>query len=158
MTLLAATLGDELKALDLYDQEAPSLADWAGAFSTYFEDAQAGPAPIVPVAIEPAEAAFIGAGTGLSMAAAAALTAAITAFWGALPFAVAWPGSLSITPPVGLGTLQAGLEAVFLANTSGSVDKDPSMDAIAAVIHGAQSGGIAVYTPIPGGIGPQTIT
>jgi hypothetical protein len=151
MTLLAATLATELKKLTLYSEEPLAIAAWAEAFGKYFEGAQSNLVPIVPLALEAAVTAFLGAGTGMATDAATALTAAITAFWGAIVPATAWPTTTVITPPPGLAALTNTLKGVFLSNTNSSLSKDVSMTLIANAIHAAQAGGTAAWPlPTPG--------
>lgn len=154
MALLAATLATELKALDLYDTEAEALTGWAAAYKKYMEGASSNGVPIVAASLVPAEAAFIGAGTGLSTGAATALQAAILAFWGAIVPATAWPTVTVITPPALLSGLATALTSVFTANTEGGLAKDASMEAIATAMHTNSLGGTATW-PTP--VGPQPI-
>jgi hypothetical protein len=155
MALLASTLATELKNMTLYDLEADAILAWAAAYKTYFEGATSNGVTIVPTSLVPAESAMVGASTGLSADAATALQTGITAFWTAIIPAVAWPTVTAITPSTLLPGLGAALTGVFASNTSGSLSKDDSMDAIAGVIHTNSLTGIAVW-PTPGP-GPQPI-
>ena len=155
MAMSSAALTTELQGLSMYTVEIDAINAWVTAFSTYFEDASSNGVPIVVAALIPAEAAMAGAMTGLSTAASNAIQAGILAFWGAIIPAVAWPTVLAIVPPTLLSGLSVTLDAVFLSNTNGSLDKNTSMAAIATVIHTANLGGIATW-PTPGP-GPQPI-
>lgn len=154
MALLSTTLATELKAMDLYDLEADAINAWAAAYKEYMKGATSNGVTIVPVALVPAEAAMVGALTGLSTSGATALQAGIVAFWGAIVPATAWPTVTVITPPPLLAGLGAALTTVFTANMSGALSKDASMDAIATSIHTNSLGGTATW-PVP--IGPMAI-
>ncbi len=167
MALASATLSAQLAALPLTMSQPTANNGLANAWETYFSSALAGPIPIVPGTLSGAKAAFLGALSSLDPDtgnAAAVLTAAITAFWGvvagsAATIFLAVPPATSATPPPGLAGLSAALSAVFTANASGGLAASPACDAIAAAIHGTQSGGIVVFPPpLSGGIGPQPIT
>jgi len=155
MTLSANTLATELKALSLYDTEAAAITAWAGAFGTYFQGAQSNAVVIVSGSIAVAETAMIGAATGLATGAGTALQAGITAFWGALVPAIAWPTTTVITPPGLLAGMGAALDAVFASNMAGALDKNTCMTNIANIIHANVQGGTATW-PLP--IGPAVIT
>jgi len=162
MALLPATLAAALIAnVDNFETEAQAAAAWADSFDTYFQSAMAGPVPVVPFSTTLAKGDMESSLTGMSVAGAgaAALLTGITAYWANLSTnaATVFLTSTSVTPPPTLGTLTATLEANFLANTNGNVDKVTALTLIANSIHIAQTGGIAVFPPTPGGIGPQTI-
>ena len=162
MAMNLTTLENELKAMALYSTEAAAVTAWADAFAAYFEGdgvtegAESNLVYIVAAAIPAAKAAMAAGLVGMSVSGqgAAKIAAGITAFWGALVPAVAWPTTTLITPPLLLAGLAVALNAVFAANRSGALSKNDSMDAIAAVINTNNQGGTATW-PI---IGPQPIT
>jgi hypothetical protein len=145
MALSATQLATELQGLGLYDTESAAIAAWADAFANYFGDAQSNAVIIVPGAVTVAKAAMVSALTGLSTDSGLALQTGITAFWGALVPAVAWPTTTAITPPTFLGTIKATLDPVFLANTNGALSKNASYTAIANALHPLQLGGTALW-------------
>ena len=149
MALLSTTLADELKALDLYDNEADAIAGWAAAYREYMKGATSNGVTIVPAALLPAETAMIGASTGLSETGATALKAGIVAFWAAIVPATAWPTTTLITPPALLSGLDVELGKVFLSNKEGELSKDASMDTIATEIHVSSLGGTATWPGSP---------
>jgi len=144
MALLPATLAAALIAnVDNFETEAQAAAAWADSFDTYFQSAMAGPVPVVPFSTTLAKGDMESSLTGMSVAGAgaAALLTGITAYWANLSTNAA----------------TVFLTSNFLANTNGNVDKVTALTLIANSIHIAQTGGIAVFPPTPGGIGPQTI-
>ena len=151
MTLSASDLGDELKALGLYANEADAVNAWASAFSTYFSGAQSNAAPILIAVIPGAKAAMIAAMTGFKTDAATALQTGITAFWGVLAAtpSAAWATVTAIAPPTLLSGIGAALSAVFASNKASGASKDAAMEAIANSIHSKNQGGTATWpTPI----------
>lgn len=187
MSMSASTLATELKNMGLYDNEHDAAAAWADAFSTYFEDAVAGPDPpgptagtIAVLALGPAKTAMqevlqgpnpdpaVLDGMSTPNQAAAKIQEGIVAFWGALVPAIAWP----ILPPAGPCTLitapsgltgptgiAIALTSTFLTNTNDKKSKDDALDAIANDIHSRNgTGGVATFPPtVGGGLGPLPI-
>jgi len=181
MAMSETTLATELKAMGLYDTEEAAAAAWADAFSTYFEDAEAGIAPgptagtisalALPAAKTAMEDILAGPTTealdGMSEPnqAASKIQSAISAYWAALVPGTAWV----VTPPAGpctlitaptlLSGLAATLSGIFVTNTGPPAKtKDQAMDAIANAIHSANSGGVATFPPTAGGgLGPLPI-
>src|SRR5512140_327970 len=123
--LTPAKLKNELMNLGLYDNEAAACQTLADAFSNYFADAMSNGVPIAAGALPAAKAAMAAALVGMSVsgAGAAKIQAGIIAYWGAVIPAVAWPTTLLITPPPGLGTIAASLTAIFAANVAGQKSK-----------------------------------
>jgi hypothetical protein len=158
MALVSAALKAELVGMGLFSDEPSACAAWAAAYRKYFEGAAAGVVPVIPAALGAPEAAMLSGLTGLSTSGAAAIQTGILAFWGAMtPAASYFAASTAITPPVGLSSLSVTLTTVFASNVAGALSADACYDAIASAIHTASAGGIAVFPPPPGGIGPQTI-
>jgi len=156
MAMSSIALKSELLALELYETEAAAISGWAAAWDNYFQDAESNAIPVTPGSTAAAKAAMAGAMTGLSTAGAAALATAITAYWATLaltPGAI-FAGAIAIAPPALLANIQADLEIVFAANTSGSASKDAAMTAIANALHTDNLGGIATF---PDPIGPKPI-
>lgn len=147
MTLSASTLGDELKAMGLYDNEPDAIAAWAAAYRAYFEEATSNSITVASVALDAPETAMRGAMTGLKITGALSIQAGIAAFWSSLALipSAAWLTVTLITPPVLLTGIAAGLTTVFTANTVAELSKDASMDAIAASIHTNSAGGTATW-------------
>ena len=165
MALLPATLADELIAnLDNFTTEPEAAAAWADSFDTYFQSAMAGALPVAPLVTAGAKANMQSALSGMSAdsAGSTSIVAGITAYWLALAATaatlfVAVPPATSITPPPGLSSLKSALDVNFLANSTGMVAKEAAITLIATTIHLTQVGGIAVFPPTPGGLGPLTI-
>jgi len=161
MAMSESTLSDELKAMDLYDNEPDAASAWADAFDAYFQDAEVTVlGPIASAALGACKGAMQAALSGMSApgAGAASIQAGIVAYWGAIVPAVAWATCTAITPPPGLSGIAAALVPVFLANTVPEVTKDQAAEAIAAALHAVNvTGGQAVFPVPPGGIGPQPI-
>lgn len=157
--LSKSTLKSKLLEVGLQSTESEACLAWAEAYRTYFSSAAAGPVPVVAAALATPKSEMAAAMTGLSVTGAAAIQAGVAAFWTSLAgvAATAFPASTTATPPAGVTALAAALTAVFLANTSGSLSAEDSYDAIAAAIHTASTGGIAVFPTPSAGIGPQTI-
>ena len=145
MTLSASTLGDELKAMGLYDNESDAIDAWAAAYRAYFEDATSNSVTIVPASLIASESAMAVGMVGLKTTGALSIQAGIAAFWAAIIPSVAWPTVTAIAPPVLLTGISAALTTVFTANKEGELSKDESMDAIAASIHINSAGGLATW-------------
>lgn len=156
MTLSAATLASELKAMPAFATEVAAAEAWAEAFTNYFQgvnpptdSAESTGVPIAPAVMPAAKAAMVGALSGMKSQGATSIQNGIAAFWAslaALP-AAAWVGVTLITPPPGLtGMLEAALIATFASNKSGLLEKDEAIDALAAVIHTNNLGGTATWT------------
>ncbi|KKM82804.1 hypothetical protein LCGC14_1315790, partial [marine sediment metagenome] len=91
-----------------------------------------------------------------------AIQAGILAFWGVVAGAAAsiWltvPPPLAATPPPGLVGIAVALVPVFLSNVTGELSLADAATAVAAVLHPANLGGIAVILGPPAGPGPQPI-
>ncbi len=172
MALVSATLASEIEALPLVDVEIEAINNFVAAWKNYFMNASVlgipvfvmpvppppeppEEPPLPPCILDPALTAMKGAMVGsFSTAGSVALKAGITAFWGVVAGSAAtiWitvPPVLSATPPPLLGTIDVALDAVFLANTQGKLEKGPAALAIANVLHPLQLGGIAAITPPP---------
>lgn len=151
MAMLQATLKTELVAMELYAVEVDAVSALAAAWSTFFSDAETNGIPILPAALGTAETAMIVALTGMSAtgAGAAKIQDGITAWWGVIVAAPAsfWPGCILVTPPPTLSGIAAALEAVFVANTSGSLSEEDAYNAIAGVLYPNNLGGIATFPP-----------
>ena len=136
--------------------EADAVEAWGEALVVYFGDAVAGgidgldDIPIAGVAA--AKPLITAALVGMSVpgAGAAKIQAAFVAFWAAVVASTSayFPGTIPPTtaPPL-LGTMEAAMAPVLLANTTGALPLDASLDALAAVIHPLNLGGI---TTLPG--------
>lgn len=164
MALSQATLANELQALEPSGAEATAIDNLVGAWENYFEDATVLGIPVTTGSLATAVLSMRGALIGMSAdgAAAAAIQAGVTAFWGviALSAATIWltvPPPLSASPPPGLGTIAGVLDPVFISNAAGSLSLADSAIALAAVLHPTQLGGIALIPPPPVGPGPQPI-
>lgn len=155
MTMSSATLSTQLQAMSLYSDEASAITAWADAFATYFLDAVTAlhMIPVIAAAVTgTAKPAMAAAMTGLSTDGAAAIVAGITAFW--VPInttpATFFAGCVvPSSPPAGLATLEAALNAVFASNISGELSKADCMDAIAGVIHSGNAGGTVTVFGFP---------
>ena len=151
MPLSSTALADALKA-EVVNQadEADAVEAWGEALVVYFGDAVAGGIPIAGVAA--AKPLITAALVGMSVpgAGAAKIQAAFVAFWAAVVASTSayFPGTIPPTtaPPL-LGTMEAAMAPVLLANTTGALPLDASLDALAAVIHPLNLGGI---TTLPG--------
>ncbi len=164
MPLVQATLADELLALEPVGDEPGAIDNLASAWENYFADASVLGIPTTVGSLAAATTAMKGALVGLSVAGAGAakLQAGIVAFWGvvAVSAATIWltvPPPLSATPPPGLAGIAAALTPVFASNAAGSLSLADSANAVAAVLHPLQLGGIALIPPPPAGPGPQPI-
>jgi len=169
MVMTLSTLATELKKLGPTDTEPPVTEGWAAAYSKYMaQSAVLGVSPASESVMAAAKAAMKGALTGISapkaeLPAAQLIVAAVKTFWATLlPLgATVWittPFPLvpaPFTPPVAF--LDSGAElvvaqalaAVFTANKVGSVPKNASYDAIAAVIHAAGAGATVTQATTP---------
>lgn len=163
MTLSAATLSAGLQVLEPTPNEGVAITRLTDAWEGYFNGATVSGVSLAGGSIAPGLAAFSAALIGMSApgAGAAALAAAVTAFWTAqaglattmwitAPIVLVPP----IVPPVGLGGLLAALTAVFASNASGSLSLVASSDAVANVLH--SSGGIGAA--VPGSVPPTPPT
>ncbi len=164
MPLVQATLASELLALEPVGDEAGAIDNLAGAWENYFAGASVLGIPTTGGALAGATTAMKGALVGMSVAGAGAakLQAGIVAFWAvvAVSAATIWatvPPPLSATPPPGLGGIAAALTPVFVSNAAGSLSLADSANAVAAVLHPLQLGGIALLPIPPAGPGPQPI-
>jgi hypothetical protein len=153
MALSQSTLSTELQNIANATSEPPARAAFAAAFSSYMLGATSNGAPLNGAIATAAEAAMEVALAGMSAdgAAATAIQTGVIAYWAALNVPTAFGASVSPTvPPTGLAGLGAALSAVFATNISGSLDKAPACDAIAAVWHPLMLGGLATFlTPPP---------
>lgn len=158
MTLQSSDLKTGFLAMGLFYSEEEACAGWALVYREYFEAAIAGTVPVIAAALDGPEATMAAAMAGLSTAGPASIQAGVSAFWLALtPAATYFPAATGITPPAGVTGLASALSGVFAANIAGSKSAGESYEAISAAIHLASAGGIAIFPPPPGGIGPQTI-
>lgn len=162
MPLNQSTLETGLLAMVPTPTEIAAINAFATAFETYFYEASVAGMPATPGTLAPATTSMKGAMAGMSLAASGAMAAGITAFWstvtGSAP--IIWitvPPIVSATAPPGLSGIAAALESAFAANTAAKADLATSMSSIAAAIHGAQSGGVAVLGPPPPGGTPTPI-
>lgn len=157
MALIQATLSTELQALPDVDNEPDAILNMSSAFDGYFGGAASNGAPLNPAIAALGLAAMQGALVGMSAddAGAGAISAGVTAYWAALNVPGAFGASIvPITPPPTIATLAAALTAVFAANITGKLEKEPACDAIAAVWHPIMiAGGLATFmvgpTPTP---------
>lgn len=159
MVMSPTTLGGELANMVPTDQEIEAIQTFADAWEKYMGGSAAGPVPAVPGSFAGAKGSMIGAMSGISTTGATAIAAGIAAFWGVVATSAAtiWPPALSATPPPGLSGIAAVLAAVLVANTVGELSLVDATNAMAAAMHPANLGGIAVFPPLPGGLGPQPI-
>lgn len=163
MPLLQTTLKMGLMQMEATNSEIQAIQTFVQVYINYLSSATAGPVPIIPLALNTGpKAAAIGTLQGFSMdsAGAAQISGALNAFWGAMsPIAVTlFPTALSITPPPTLGLLATLLPGIFIGLTQGGATLESCADAIATAIHSNSQGGIAIFPPPPGGLGPQPIT
>ena len=154
MALLQTTLATGLEAIALApsEVEATQVALFAAEFNTYMLGSSVLAVPMIPVPFgTAAEAAMVGAMTGLKTAGAAAILAGVTAYWAALNIAGVWGPTIPPTvPPPGLAGLSAALIPVFIANTAGGLAPAPAAAALAAAWHPLMLGGMAnLPGPIP---------
>ncbi len=165
MALAAATLKTGLAAMAPTMSEATAINNFVSAWNTYFSAASAGGVvPVTPGSLTPALGLMQTALSGMSAsgAGAAKIQAGILAFWGGVASAAAaiWPTATTINPPTGpagVTGLASALTSVFSANQSGNLSLNDAAQAIATAIHGTQSGCMAVFPPLPGGLGPLPI-
>lgn len=176
MPLNASTLATELANIEPTDDEAVVRAGWRLAFGTYFaESSVKGVTPIitpydpgppeVPL-VTPYDAAldqFALALTGISLGVlptdgAMKIATAHAAFWTAIAplvasvWIVAPPLASLVTPPAGVLAIPAyvtALSAVFVSNRDGALSKVDCYNAIAAVIHGNNTGATVLDTTTP---------
>jgi len=153
MTLSAATLAAELEALEPTSNASEAIERLAYAWEAYFGDATVGVTAVADGTLTAARAAMVGAMPGLSVDAAAAIQAGITAWWTAVAgsAAVIWAGNappvLSATVPPSLATIGAALTAAFSANTAASADLATAANVIANVLHPLTLGAVASIGP-----------
>jgi len=156
MAMSANRLATEMEKIEPTIVEIEAARILAKAFATYFYDAMAGGVPVVPGTLVAAEAAMLGALTGMSVpgAGAVAIQSGITAFWGvvAASAAVVFPTMISATPPPTLAAIAAAIMGVAPANVSGNLPEKQAMKVVAGVIHLNNLGGTAallVGPPVP---------
>lgn len=150
MPMSAKKLGDEMSKMEPTEVASEVARGFASAFTTFFYDAQAN-GSVVPGTLEPAKAAMfapLGSVSNIG-AGAAALQAAIVAFWGVVASSAAtiWPGTVGATPPPGLTGIAAALVPVGEANTTGKATRSQAMMNLALVIYAANLGGMATMPP-----------
>jgi hypothetical protein len=158
MPMASATLASGLSGMAPADTEADAIQAFVSAWDAYFAQSQVGAAVATPGSYAAGLAAMQGALAGCSVtgAAAAKLTAGVTAFWAAIatlaptiwitaPIILVPP----IVPPVGLAGISAALAAAFAANTTGSASLSDSANAAATAIHAANLGAL-----VPGSAPP----
>jgi len=141
--------------MPLEAEEEDAIDNFVAAWEAFFmESSVAGLSPLEAVLLEPALLAMKDEMEGLSEDGAEALKKGIVKFWDTviLTAPLVWvtvPPVLSATGPLLLDTLPTELEAVFLSNTEGKLDKGPAALAIAGKIYPLQLGGLATMTPPP---------
>lgn len=162
MALVPATLAAGLSGLSPTDKEAVAINTIATAYTNFMSTAMAGPIPIIPAGLQAAKTAMIGAMSGLSNQnnGAQSIANGVNAFWGVMAGAAAalFPTATSLTPPPTVSLIATALPGVFASNVSGKLDLASCANTVAAVIASNSLGGIAIFPPAPGGIGPQPIT
>jgi len=149
MPLLQATLYDELyDKVDLFSDPALAMEGWATAFDNYWINAVTNGIPVIPGSTIAAKTAMQGSLVSLNVPGlgATAITLGITTYWATLNLAPPAVFALctAIVPPTGLTTLQAVLDAAFLANIAAKNTKEVALNVVATIIHMAQ------IAPIPG--------
>lgn len=154
MPLSSSILGTELAKMEPVATEAEAITNFTNAWEIYFKDASVLGESTATGTLTTAITAMQGAMTGMSTTGAAAIQTGITQFWTTItPLAptiwVTVPVVVSIVSPTGLSGIAAALIPVFLANTVGGLSLIDSANAIAAVIHPLQLGGIATITGTP---------
>jgi len=169
MALTPATLATELKAAPEFPATEQDVIDkWSAAWQTYWEESVANPGAVAAnsspaAAVSAFEAALVGISNTANTAVQAAtkIKDACKAFWTAATPVLAYPtvpapapGAYVTPPPFMLdasaeNTFVAALAAVFTANMTGSVAKDPAMDAIATAINTGQAGATFLDTTAP---------
>jgi len=150
-------LASEMEKMPLTEDELKSAQAFADAFTAYFYGAAGAGVAVTPGSLTPATKAMVPALSGMSKSGAASIQAGITAFWGVVCGATPaiFIGTIPpCTPPPTLGGLAAAFASVFVANTSGALDKKQSMLAIATVIHTNNLGGITTLPGVPPVPGP----
>ncbi len=157
MPLSSSTLGSELAKMTPVETEVEAITNFTNAWEIYFKDASILGIPTTSGTLTPAITTMKVAMIGMSITGAAAIQSGIVQFWTTItPLAptiwITVPTVASITPPTGLNGIAAALTSVFLANTTGGLSLIDSANAIAAVIHPLQLGGIAAITPPPPGV------
>lgn len=153
--LTQSVLAQELQNLTPDAQsESVGISRFVNAFAKYFEDATVNGVALTVAALAPAKAAMTAAMAGVSAVGAgpAKIQAGISAFWTAVNTSAAalWvhvPPVTGVTPPPGLSGLTAALTAAGAANVAAKASLVDATAAIAAAIHGTQTGGIAAVGP-----------
>lgn len=168
MALSATTLYNELSAnIDNFTTEAAAIDGWATTFDNYFQDAETlgTVLTVTPGTTTTAKTAMKTALSGLNTSGTGAgkIVDGIIAYWGGLntnaaAIFVAIPPATGITPPTGLGTLQATLQTVFTTNITTAATKEIALTAIANAIHAVQIvGALCVFPAPPAGLGSLPI-
>lgn len=164
MALAAAGLADSLNAklAGVYEAEAGAVLAWTETVEEWFASAVAGPVPLAADGLSAAVTLFQTTLQGFSATGQGAtkIAAATVQFWSALNlFAVtAFPTAIAVTPPPTLGSLGPALEIVFASNAASAVSRTAAFTNIASTWFGLGfTGGIAVFPPLPGGLGPLPI-
>jgi hypothetical protein len=161
MAMAQATLKTELVNMALFDTEAAAIAAWAEAWTTYYEDAQAGAVAVTVAALRtttpPATSnprdELISGLAGLSTGGASAIQAGLQAFWNIMneapaAAAVYFAGATAVTSP-GFAGLPATLQATFDNNRDTQASKSDSYDDIATDLHASNLGGTATIGGAP---------
>ena len=156
--LTQAKLGTELANMAPEEEESNAINNLAGAWEKYFELATVTGVSIVPGSLASALSAMKAVLVGISVdgAGAAKFQAGIQAFWTTVVASsptiwITAPPLISATPPPSLGTIAAALQPVFDSNKTGKLALPAAANAIAAVLHPIQLGGLAVLGPPPPG-------
>lgn len=155
MALDKDTLASNLESMTPVGTEAKGNANFADAFTDYFYGAEVKAVPVVDGTLAGANSAMKAAMVGINSGGGwGSLVAGISAFWSFLSAnaVIVWvvvPPIASITPPPGISTLAAALAVTGQANIAGQKSLSDSVAAIAADIHAATLGGLAVDTTAP---------
>lgn len=129
-------------AQNLPGDEPSAIQLWATAYDNFMAQSTAAAAPLNPAVAVVARAAMVGAMTGLSITAAASLTAGMLAYWGALNVPASYGANIAPTaPPPGLAGMAAALTPVFVANTAGGLSDVAATAALAAAMYPLHLGG-----------------
>ena len=158
MALVQSTLASGLASMTPTLNEGDAISAFVSAFESYWNGATVSGAALVAGSIDAGLSAMQGAMAGLSASGqgASKIAAGVSAFWTAqallatsmwvtAPIVLVPP----ITPPPGLGGLQASLESAFTSNLASEADLATAAGSIAAAIHTANSGGL-----VPGSVPP----
>jgi hypothetical protein len=135
--------------------EAKGINNFADAFENYFYESTVATIPVNPGCLAVCSTALKSAMVGASSNAGTAIQNGITAFWSSVAtvFLTIWttvPPLIAVVPPVNLATINASLQPVFTSNKEGGLSKADCWNAISAVLHPLQLGGIAKIGPAPG--------